>query len=215
MANALVKACISCRLIYVVVIYSQMRISGGIAKGRRTAAKKLLKVTAEGERLRPTSSKVREALFDIVRSRIEGARFVDLYAGTGTIGLEALSRGAREAVFIEPDARRTASIRKNLIDFGFDAQALVVHGTAEQFLQKASARTDTFDIFFVDPPYQTDEIEKVLPLIGQDRFVSEDGVVIVEHFFKRDLPLRAGKLSIAKTYRYGDTMLTLYRKAEI
>jgi 16S rRNA (guanine966-N2)-methyltransferase len=192
-----------------------MRISGGTAKGRQTAAKRLLKMTSEGERLRPTSSKVREALFDILRNKIEGASFVDLYAGTGTIGLEALSRGATKAVFIEPDALRIASIRKSVIGLGFDSKTSVVQSRAEQFLQKASDQNATFDIFFIDPPYQTDEIEKVLPVIGESGLVSEDGVVVIEHFFKRQIPERAGRLKIVRSYRYGDTMLTLYRKADI
>ena len=189
-----------------------MRISGGIAKGRRIASKKLLKASPEGERLRPTSSKVREALFDILRNEIEGARFVDLYAGTGTVGIEALSRGAGEAFFVEPDSLRIASMRKSVITMGVDAKSSVIQSRAEQFLQKATARNQSFDIFFVDPPYQTDEIERVLPLIGEDKLLSEDGVVIVEHFFKRQIPEKTGALKIIKSYRYGDTMLTLYRK---
>jgi len=192
-----------------------MRISGGTAKGRRTATKRLLTENSEGERLRPTSSKVREALFDILRNKIGGASFVDLYAGTGTVGLEALSRGAGRSVFVEPDELRIRTIKNNVLELGFLEQALVAKGRAYEFLQKASAENESFDVFFIDPPYDSEEIEKVLPLLGEEGLVNEDGVVIVEHFFKRHVPEKAGRLKIKRSYRYGDTMLTLYRKVEI
>jgi 16S rRNA (guanine(966)-N(2))-methyltransferase RsmD len=192
-----------------------MRISGGTAKGRRTATKRLLTENSEGERLRPTSSKVREALFDILRNKIVGASFVDLYAGTGTVGLEALSRGAGRSVFVEPDELRIRTIKNNVLELGFLEQALVAKGRAYEFLQKASAENDSFDIFFIDPPYDSEEIEKVLPLLGEEGLVNEDGVVIVEHFFKRHVPEKAGRLKIKRSYRYGDTVLTIYRKVEI
>ncbi len=192
-----------------------MRISGGTAKGRRTATKRILIKTSSGERLRPTSSKVREALFDIIRKRIEGASFIDLYAGTGTVGLEALSRNARKAVFVEPDQLRAMTIKKNIGELGFHEKASVVKSRAYEFLKKASAEKESFDIFFVDPPYHSEEIEKVLPFIGEEGLLSEDGIVIVEHFFKKKMPEKAGTLKIERSYRYGDTMLTLYRKVEI
>jgi 16S rRNA (guanine(966)-N(2))-methyltransferase RsmD len=190
-----------------------MRISGGTAKGRRTTVKRLLTKISAGERLRPTSSKVREALFDIVRNRIEGASFVDLYAGTGTVGLEALSRGAGKAFFVEPDELRLQSIKKSLQELGFYEKAIVVKGRAYEFLKKASSDNMSFDIFFVDPPYQSDEIEKVLPVLSGGGLLSRDGVVIIEHFIKKQIPETADGLKIQKKYRYGDTVLTSYRKA--
>ncbi len=191
-----------------------MRISGGLAKGRRTATKRLLSRVSGEEQLRPTSSKVREALFDIIREKIEGAIFVDLYAGTGTVGLEALSRGAGKAIFVEPNELRFRTIKKNADKFGFRERALVVKGRAYEFLEKSSAKKEIFDIFFLDPPYHSEEISKVLPLIGEKGLLKEGGIVIVEHFFKKELPEIAGKLKIDRSYRYGDTMLTLYRKVE-
>ncbi len=189
-----------------------MRISGGLAKGRRTATKRLFSMVSDGEKLRPTSSKVREALFDIIREKIEGAIFVDLYAGTGTVGLEALSRGAGKVIFVEPNELRFRTIRKNADKFGFRERAMVVKGRAYEFLKKLSVGKESFDIFFLDPPYHSEEISKVLPLVGEKGFLKEGGIVIVEHFFKRTLPEITGKLKIDRSYRYGDTMLTLYRK---
>jgi 16S rRNA (guanine(966)-N(2))-methyltransferase RsmD len=195
-----------------------MRISGGTAKGRRTATQRLLaktSTTAPGERLRPTSAKVREALFDILRNRVEGAVFVDLYAGTGTVGLEALSRGAGRAVFVEPDHLRTGSIRNTVRELGFQDRTLIVKGRADEFLRRASTGEESFDIFFLDPPYGSEEIEKILPLIGKGEMLNREGIVVVEHYFKKKVPEVSGRLKINRNYRYGDTMLTLYRKAEI
>jgi 16S rRNA (guanine966-N2)-methyltransferase len=172
-----------------------MRISGGIAKGRTIRTKRLFSKASKAEELRPTSSKVREALFDIIRDRIEGAIFVDLYAGTGTVGLESLSRGAREAIFVEPTRLRADAIEETGVQFGFRDKITVVEGTAEGFLKKASTEKKRFDIFFVDPPYFSEEIMKILPLI-----------------FKRKLPELTGELKMIRSYRYGDTVLTVYRK---
>lgn len=190
-----------------------MRISGGIAKGRRTATKRLLSKTSEREKLRPTSSKVREALFDILRERILDASFVDLYAGTGTVGFEALSRGASRAIFVEPNDLRAITIKKNADEFGFREKAQVVKSRAHEFLEKSSSKKENFDIFFVDPPYHSEEIKKVLPMIGEKGLLNKSGVVIVEHFFKREMLETAGELKIDRSYRYGDTMLTFYRKS--
>ena len=130
-----------------------MRISGGLAKGRQTAAKRLLSKASGEERLRPTSSKVREALFDIIKNKIEGSSFVDLYAGTGTVGLEALSRGAAKVFLVEPNGLRIGAIKKNVEEFGFHNKALLVKCRADEFLRKAIDKREHFDIFFLDPPY--------------------------------------------------------------
>ncbi|MDQ7788170.1 MAG: 16S rRNA (guanine(966)-N(2))-methyltransferase RsmD [Thermodesulfovibrionales bacterium] len=189
-----------------------MRISGGVAKGRRTATEKLSGGKVPGERLRPTSSKVREALFDIIRNRLESAHFVDLYAGSGTVGLEALSRGAEHVVFVEPDKLRTEMIQKNIESLGFSGNASISRTDAEKFLKKAELDSSGYDILFLDPPYRSEEIEKVFPLIESTKILNDDGLVIIEHFFKKTLPRIAGRLILSKQYRYGDTMLTLYRK---
>jgi 16S rRNA (guanine966-N2)-methyltransferase len=191
-----------------------MRISGGIAKGRTIRTKRLFSKASKAEELRPTSSKVREALFDIIRDRIEGASFVDLYAGTGAVGLESLSRGAREAIFVEPARLRASAIEETGVQFGFRDKITVVEGTAEGFLKKASSGKKRFDIFFVDPPYFSEEIMKILPMMGGKKLLNDRGVVIVEHFFKRKLPELTGELKMIRSYRYGDTVLTVYRKKE-
>src|SRR4030043_1805067 len=116
-----------------------MRISGGLAKGRKVGTKRLFSKTSKDEELRPPSSKVREALFDIIRNKIGGASFVDLFAGAGTVGFESLSRGARKAIFVEPNRLRAKAIKETGVQFGFHELVTIFEGTAEGFLKKASA----------------------------------------------------------------------------
>jgi len=187
-----------------------MRISGGVAKGRRTATKRLISKALKEKQLRPTSSKVREALFDILRDRISEAVFVDLYAGTGTVGLEALSRGARKTVFVEQNSLRVRTIKEIVRELGFQGRAEVMNGKAHDFIVRYSG--EQADICFVDPPYKSNEIDTVLPLIGKKGFLRKQGMVIVEHFFKKRVPEKAGKLIKSRSYKYGDTLLTVYRK---
>lgn len=184
-----------------------MRISGGIAKGRRLTTKRPF-----SKKLRPTSSKVKEALFDIMRDAIKGASFVDLYAGTGMVGLEALSRGASKAIFVESDRLNARAIKENALRFGFGEKVMVVEGRVEEFLKKAATEGKSFDILFLDPPYCSEEVTKVLPLAGKN--LNYEGTVIVEHFFKKKLPETSGELKMLKSYRYGDTVLTLYKRKQ-
>lgn len=190
-----------------------MRISGGILKGRRTATQKILKNKSTLERLRPTSSKVREALFDILRNRIKGKSFVDLYAGTGTVGFEAISRGGEETIFVEENEALVNELKKNAVRLEFHDRVSIIKGRANEFLKKSSSEGKSYDIFFMDPPYYSEEIGKILPVIARGDLLKEDGIVVVEHFHKRRLPEKIGILELQRTYRYGDTSLTFYRKA--
>jgi 16S rRNA (guanine(966)-N(2))-methyltransferase RsmD len=103
-------------------------------------------------------------------------------------------------------------IQKNIESLGFSGNASISRTDAEKFLKKAELESSGYDILFLDPPYRSEEIEKVLPLIGSSKILNDDGLVIVEHFIKKTLPRIAGRLTLSKQYRYGDTMLTLYRK---
>ncbi|RMG05979.1 MAG: 16S rRNA (guanine(966)-N(2))-methyltransferase RsmD [Nitrospirae bacterium] len=180
-----------------------MRLSGGVAKGRRLAVK--------GGDVRPTAAKVREAIFNIIGPRIEGSTFLDLYAGTGAVGLDALSRGAESAVFVELNRIRANLIKTIAMELGFSKRVQVFRLKAYTYLKKISEERKGFDYIFVDPPYHSEETMKVLPLIGDGGLLNENGMLIVEHFSKRELPERVGRLRRVKTYRYGDTSLTTYR----
>ncbi len=187
-----------------------MRISAGTAKGRRIGYRRAFAKGVEGTELRPTSSKVREALFDIIRDRIRGTVFLDLYAGTGGVGIEALSRGASKVVFVESDRLRLKAIRRLLEEFGFLDKAVAVNSDGCDFVRKEAGRAVRYGVVFLDPPYQSDELTKVLPLVGEGGILEENGVVIAEHFFKTALPETVKKLRRIRSYKYGDTVLTIY-----
>jgi len=189
-----------------------MRISGGIDKGRLTTSKRFFIKKSLKQKIRPTSAKVREALFDILRNDIMGARFADLYAGTGSVGIEALSRGCSEATFVDNDQFLINALRSNIRKLGYERRAHIAESQVYSFLGRASGKSTIFDIVFLDPPYHSDEIERVLPVIEQGTLVNDGGIVIVEHFFKKNVPDSLKILKVCRSYRYGDTMLTLYEK---
>lgn len=188
-----------------------MRISAGQLKGRKVADRRVFDKAGQGE-LRPTSSKVREALFDILRNDIRDSVFLDLYAGTGAVGFEALSRGASRAVFVEADRHLSKEISDSIRKMGIEGMTEVHTEEAGLFLKRAARIGASFDIIFVDPPYASDEIGKALPLIGESGIIREGGHLIVEHPAKKILPQDLPSLTLIKQYKYGDTRLTRYRK---
>ncbi|HMK57107.1 MAG TPA: 16S rRNA (guanine(966)-N(2))-methyltransferase RsmD [Dissulfurispiraceae bacterium] len=184
-----------------------MRISGGFAKGRKVGPKRAFASRGDSDELRPTAAKVRQAIFNIIAGRVEGSRFLDLYAGTGAVGIEALSRGVGHVVFVEGNATRIRIIRDLLDRFGFSAQASVVKADADSFLKRAPH--GSFDIIFLDPPYATGNLASSLAIIDGSRLLKENGIVIAEHSSKTVLPAFR-TLRFRKSYRYGDTALSLY-----
>ena len=188
-----------------------MRISGGIAKGRKVGLRKAFVKKGEAGELRPTSAKVRQAIFNILGDRIIDAVFLDLYAGTGAVGIEALSRGAEKVFFVDDNSLRISIIKELVEKFGFKDRAKVVKDRASNFIKKSES---VFDIIFVDPPYASGELDIILPLIDEGSILGDNGVVIAEHSSKKKLISEIGILGLIKTYKYGDTSLTLYRKDE-
>ncbi|VAX29236.1 16S rRNA (guanine(966)-N(2))-methyltransferase [hydrothermal vent metagenome] len=185
----------------------ELRITAGTAKGRR------LKAVAVSERspLRPTASKVREAVFNITGPGICGANLLDLYAGTGAVGFEALSRGAGFVVFVEINPVRVELIKKTGLELGFLTCMKVYRMQAFEYLKKAPEYGDTFDFIFIDPSYQSGEVMKVLPFIAEGGILKDGGMVMVEHFSRKLLPESVGSLRQKKRYIYGDTTLTTFK----
>jgi 16S rRNA (guanine(966)-N(2))-methyltransferase RsmD len=164
--------------------------------------------------IRPTSSRVREALFDILRARIRGAVVLDLYAGTGAVGFEALREGASSVYFVEGSRAASAKIEQYIETKGLSDRASIVMKKAAAFPDWAEDRGLGFDIIFLDPPYHTDETEQILAALGDSSLLNEGGVVIAEHFEKKNLPEVFGTLQKVKDYRYGDTMLSFFEEAQ-
>lgn len=191
-----------------------MRITAGNLKGRRINFRKAQKAAKKENTLRPTSSKVRESIFNIIGALISDSQFVDLYAGTGAVGIEALSRGASAVFFVEADRKRTEQIEKMLKDCGYISRANIIREEASAFIAKAVKEGLKFDIVFLDPPYHTGELEHILPQLSGREMLNDKGIIIAEHLSKKKLPDEIGIFVQKKAYKYGDTMLTLYRKKQ-
>ena len=179
-----------------------MRIISGSKRGKKLTA-------LEGMQVRPTTDRVKEALFDILQFSVEGSRFLDLFAGSGQVGLEALSRGAAEAVFVDNLRDSIRVVEKNLTATGFFDRARVVQADFAAFL---SRERELFDIAFLDPPYETGLLQQALPLAAEH--MTPDGVIFCEHPVRESLPEEAGEFRKAKEYRYGKIALTVYRRPE-
>lgn len=177
-----------------------MRISGGTGRGRRLIA-------PSGSAVRPTSDKVRQALFNILGDRVSGAAFLDLFAGAGGIGIEAISRGAGTVVFVDASRHSVRAIKDNLDRTGLGQKAKVVMAEAGAFIKRPSG---PYDIIFMDPPYAED-VSPLLERIGYSGLLKPDGILIYEHFRKRPSPDKAGGLVLFREARYGDTVLAFYR----
>lgn len=179
-----------------------MRVITGSARGRRLAA-------PEGLETRPTSDMAKEAMFSMIQFEVEGAVVLDLFAGSGQLGIEALSRGAHSATFVDTSREAHKVIMQNLEHTGFKPLSRVSMADAVSFLRSTK---ETFDIALLDPPYNMGLINEVLPLLGEK--MSPGGIIICETQRDETLPDSAGSYKKVKEYRYGKAKLTTYRLGE-
>lgn len=177
-----------------------MRVITGEARGRKL-------VTLEGEDVRPTTDRVKEGMFNIIQFDLEGANVIDLFAGSGQLGIEALSRGAKHCTFIDSANRSVEVVKQNLKTVGFEKRASVFCGDAKMYIGLSK---DNFDIALLDPPYNKNIIDAVLPSVAEK--MTDYGVIICESALDETLPETAGEFSIHREYRYGKIKLTAYRK---
>lgn len=182
-----------------------MRVISGTARGRKL--KEL-----PGLDTRPTTDKVKESAFNIIQFDIEGRSVLDLFAGTGQLGIEALSRGARRAVFVDLAAAAAAVIRQNLGTVGFADHAQVVQSDWRAFL---SACREKFDLIFLDPPYREDLLENALETIAAIDILSEHGIIVCESPWDKQLPELAPPYEKGRDYKYGKIKITLYHKKRL
>lgn len=179
-----------------------MRVIAGKYKGRKLEAPLDMSV-------RPTTDKVKEALFDIIQFDVDGAVFCDLFAGSGAIGIEALSRGAERCWFCDADRASIKLIKMNLRACGAGEEAKVITADYRKALRKIS---DKVDIFFLDPPYESGVYESCLSQIEILDLLSDDGIIITEHDSRTDMPEFTDTLEKSRDHRYGKTVLSIYRK---
>lgn len=177
-----------------------VRIISGTARGRR------LKVPP-GRNTRPTSDRLREALFNILQ--VEGKSFLDVFAGSGAVGLEALSRGASRAAFIEKDPLALKALRDNLWLTGFDSRAKVLPLDVLQAADRLARNRERFDFIFLDPPYGQGLGERVLPFFVP--LLAHEGWIVLETGRREVVPRPAG-VALRASRRYGDSVLNLYQK---
>lgn len=175
-----------------------MRVITGSAKGRRLK-------TADGMEVRPTSDKVKEAVFSAIQFDIINAKVLDLFSGSGQMGIEALSRGAAYAVFTDISKKSAAITKENLISTGLEKKARVINTDGTEFVKTTS---DTFDIAILDPPYRHGLIEDVLPFLPD--IMNDGGYIICEHEKELVLADSYKNLSVRKTYNYGKISVTVF-----
>jgi 16S rRNA (guanine966-N2)-methyltransferase len=165
-------------------------------------------------RLRPTSDRLRETLFNVLGPSLEDSLFIDLFAGTGAVGIEAISRGARETIFVESNAKTARLIRENLKTLEILSGAELIEAPALRGLEKMAARHLLADFIFLDPPYEkTSEYLETLEFLDASHLIAPRGIVIVEHYWKTELPEFLTRLECTRQIEQGDAILSFYTLA--
>ena len=179
-----------------------MRIITGLARGKRL-------VTPAGREVRPTPERVKEAIFSALQFEIEGRRVLDLFAGSGQLGLEALSRGAASATFVDNSEVSLTAVKKNIEAAGFSEQSRTVRSDFAAF---ASGCRERFDLAFLDPPYADGLLEPAICAVVP--LMSDHGTIVCEHPGEVSPPEKVGAFCLLRRYRYGKVFVSVYRKGE-
>ena len=179
-----------------------MRVITGKARG-------VTLKTPDGMQTRPTTDRVKEALFSIIQFEIQGANVLDLFGGTGQLGIEALSRGAKRAVFVDFQANACRLIRENLKRTRLEGDAQVVQSDYLAYLDRCKEK---FQIVFLDPPYAEVFLETALKRITEIDILQSGGIIIAERPLGKELPWEFDGYSRSRDYKYGNTLLAVYRK---
>lgn len=181
-----------------------MRVVSGTARGKKLK-------TPAGMRTRPTSDRVKEAMFSILQFHLRGANILDLFGGTGQLGIEAMSRGANSAVFVDQSADACKLIRENLSLTGFSDKGKVVQSDYASYLKQCKEK---FQIILLDPPYAEDFLENSLKIISEIDILQSSGIIVAEHSAEKVSFGDFRGLNILKSYKYGNTFLTVLRKID-
>ena len=179
-----------------------MRVISGRARG-------VVLKTPDDMQTRPTIDRVKEALFSIIQFDLPGAVVLDLFGGTGQLGIEALSRGAKRAVFVDNAPKSCALIRENLHRSGFSQDASVVRSDYVTFLRNC---TEKFNIILLDPPYAETFLENSLKIVTEIDILQSGGIIIAERPLGKELPFEFPGFTRSRDYKYGKVLLTVYRK---
>ncbi len=179
-----------------------MRVISGSARGVQLK-------TPEGLQTRPTADRVKEALFSILQFELPGKRVLDLFGGTGQLGIEAISRGAKNAVFVDASPNACSLIRENLKRCRMDQQGRVVQS---DYLQYLNSCRESFDIVLLDPPYAEVFLENALKRLSEIDILQSGGIIVAERPVEKALEVELSGFTRSRDYKYGKTLLTLFRK---
>jgi len=179
-----------------------MRIISGKSRGRRLA-------TPKGHALRPTSDRVKESIFNILGGEVEGKVVLDLFAGTGNLGIEALSRGAKKTIFVERAREALRMIQRNLLQCNFSGQAEVIPKEVNRAIGILEAREESFDLILMDPPYEKGWIQRTLVRLNNHNIYHEGSVLVIEHGRREPLPQKTGRWAVIKERMIGDTVISI------
>jgi len=177
-----------------------LRVIAGAHKGRRLK-------TPTWDGLRPTSDRLRETLFNVVSPRLEGARVLDGYAGTGALGIEAISRGATSVTFIDEDRRAQALVDENLARCGIENGYAIIRASVARGIETLQAAGQVFDLVLLDPPY---DLDPARVLSGVEAIMAPDALLVLEHGRRQPVPAEAGRLRLGRDLKSGDSALAFY-----
>jgi 16S rRNA (guanine966-N2)-methyltransferase len=181
-----------------------MRIIGGVSKGKRL-------LTPRRQSIRPTSDRVKESIFNILGKGVEGKAVLDLFAGTGNLGIEALSRGAKSALFVEKGGPALRLIQKNLFQCGMEGRSEILPKDVHRAIGILKQRRESFDLILMDPPYEKGLIQKTLQQLNSERIDHKDSILIIEHDRREPLPDVIGRWELIRQRRIGDTVISFLK----
>ncbi len=184
-----------------------MRIISGMSKGRKL-------VTPKSLSLRPTSDRVKESIFNILSEEIEGGVVLDLFAGTGNLGIEALSRGAKNVIFVEKGRHALGLIQRNLAQLGLEERSEVLPIDAIRAIGILKQRGKTFDVIFMDPPYEKGLVEKTLVKLRSHQIYDKDSILVVEHHRRELLPPIIHGWNLIRRREMGETVVSFLTPQE-
>jgi 16S rRNA (guanine(966)-N(2))-methyltransferase RsmD len=185
----------------------EMRIISGTSKGRKL-------VTPKSQSLRPTSDRVKESIFNILRLEMEGKVVLDLFAGTGNLGIEALSRGAKKAIFVERGRQAIRLIQRNLSRLGLEEYSEIVPRDANRAIGILKQRGESFDVILMDPPYEKGLIQKTLMKLRSHPIYNKDSILVIEHNKREPLPVTLPGWNLIRQRQIGDTVITFLTPRE-
>lgn len=184
-----------------------MRVISGKVRGLKLN-------TPKNEDVRPTTDRVKESLFNMINAYIMDSDILDLFAGTGSLGIECLSRGSNRCVFVDKSKESIDIVKSNIKKARMDEQSTIMNIDFKNAIKTLGNKNERFDVIFMDPPYYKNMFIDALSAIDENNLIKDDGIIVVEHDTKNSFPDNIGKLYKSRDKKYGNTTLTFYKMEE-